>query len=95
MILGADALGRVRRSSRCKIQGERKWRDIEEAEWADDIPAFGGDMAVAHPAVIEGRTAGGMIAAWRVTGDFGLDHWVLPLVGLPWSADSSRRNVPD
>ncbi|MDO8106988.1 hypothetical protein Q6348_07225 [Isoptericola sp. b441] len=28
-------------------------------------------------------TAIALIAAWRVAGHYGLDHWVLPLVGVP------------
>ncbi len=30
-------------------------------------------------------TAIAIIAAWRVAGHFGLDHWVLPVVGVPWN----------
>ncbi len=26
-----------------------------------------------------------LIVAWRVAGNLGLDHWVLPLVGVPWT----------
>lgn len=34
-----------------------------------------------------------IIAAWRVAGFYGLDYWVLPLVGVPWSARNERRAV--
>ena len=36
-------------------------------------------------------TAGALIAAWRVAGYYGLDNWVLPLVGVPWSRSQRER----
>ncbi|RMB61953.1 DoxX family protein [Tessaracoccus antarcticus] len=38
-------------------------------------------------------TAGALIAAWRVAGYFGLDYWVLPLVGVPWSGRVEGRHT--
>ncbi len=32
-----------------------------------------------------------LVVAWRVAGYYGLDRWVLPLVGVPWR---SRRREP-
>ena len=51
---------------------------------------FGGSAGV-NPAFA--LTAGALIAAWRVAGYYGLDNWVLPLVGVPWSR-SQRENRP-
>lgn len=38
-------------------------------------------------------TAGALIAAWRVAGYFGLDYWVLPLVGVPFSGHLEKGNT--
>ncbi len=38
-------------------------------------------------------TAGALIAAWRVAGYYGLDNWVLPLVGVPWSKGAQDGGV--
>lgn len=48
---------------------------------------FGGSAGV-NPAFA--LTAGALIAAWRVAGYYGLDYWVLPLVGVPWSRSEPR-----
>lgn len=32
-----------------------------------------------------------LIVAWRVAGNLGLDHWVLPLVGVPWTPRTAGR----
>jgi len=32
-----------------------------------------------------------LMLAWRIAGYYGLDHWVLPLLGTPWSASQIRR----
>lgn len=39
--------------------------------------------------------AGALIAAWRVAGYFGLDAWVLPLVGVPWSGRMEEGRSSD
>ncbi len=49
---------------------------------------FGGSAGV-NPAFA--LTAGALIAAWRVAGYYGLDNWVLPLVGVPWSRSQRER----
>lgn len=40
-------------------------------------------------------TAAAIIAAWRVAGHYGLDRWVLPLVGVPWARRAGRGGVPE
>lgn len=51
---------------------------------------FGGSAGV-NPAFA--LTAGALIAAWRVAGYYGLDNWVLPLVGVPWSRAQRERGA--
>jgi thiosulfate dehydrogenase [quinone] large subunit len=37
-----------------------------------------------------------IIAAWRVAGYYGLDRWVLPTVGVPWTRSRTpSREAPD
>jgi thiosulfate dehydrogenase [quinone] large subunit len=37
-----------------------------------------------------------IIAAWRVAGYYGLDRWVLPTVGVPWTRSrEGSREAPD
>ena len=42
-----------------------------------------------------------LVLAWRIAGYWGLDRWLLPLLGTPWTgrlhnarADTSPGNVP-
>jgi thiosulfate dehydrogenase [quinone] large subunit len=32
-----------------------------------------------------------LILAWKTAGWYGLDRWLLPLVGTPWAAGRVRR----
>lgn len=35
----------------------------------------------------------GLILAWRVAGYYGVDRWLLPILGTPWRAQVSRRPI--
>lgn len=35
----------------------------------------------------------GIVMAWRIAGWYGLDRWLLPALGKPWSARCTRRAV--
>ena len=36
-----------------------------------------------------------LILAWKVAGWYGLDRWLLPLLGTPWSWDDGHRSAVD
>ena len=33
----------------------------------------------------------GLMLAWRVAGYYGLDRWLLPMLGTPWRAPVAQR----
>jgi len=35
-----------------------------------------------------------LVLAWRIAGYYGLDYWVLPLLGAPAGRFSRRRSAP-
>ena len=37
----------------------------------------------------------GLILSWRVAGFFGLDQWLIPLLGVPWKKRSAETLAPD
>lgn len=54
---------------------------------------FGGSDGV-NPAYAVAAVA--IIAAWRVAGSYGLDRWVLPTIGVPWTRSrAASRQAPD
>jgi thiosulfate dehydrogenase [quinone] large subunit len=36
----------------------------------------------------------GLMLAWKVAGYYGLDRYLLPLLGTPWRQHSTARNEP-
>jgi thiosulfate dehydrogenase [quinone] large subunit len=30
-----------------------------------------------------------LVLSWKIAGYYGLDHWLLPLLGTPWPSDES------
>ena len=36
----------------------------------------------------------GLILAWKVAGYYGLDRWLLPILGVPWSRESAVQTTP-
>jgi thiosulfate dehydrogenase [quinone] large subunit len=41
-----------------------------------------------------GIAALGLVLAWRVAGYYGLDRWLLPLLGTPWTGSLARYKGP-
>jgi thiosulfate dehydrogenase [quinone] large subunit len=37
----------------------------------------------------------GIILAWRVAGYYGVDRWLLPILGTPWSPNVAESRAPD
>jgi thiosulfate dehydrogenase [quinone] large subunit len=37
----------------------------------------------------------GVILAWRVAGYYGVDRWLLPILGTPWSPNVAESRAPD
>jgi thiosulfate dehydrogenase [quinone] large subunit len=36
-----------------------------------------------------------LVLAWKVAGHFGLDRWLLPILGTPWNRDRTNRATTD
>lgn len=36
-----------------------------------------------------------IVLAWRVAGYYGVDHWLLPLLGTPWTRSLTRQKTAD
>ena len=36
-----------------------------------------------------------LVLAWRIAGFLGLDHWLLPVLGTPWTGSLRRRRAEE
>lgn len=36
-----------------------------------------------------------LVLAWRIGGYYGIDRWLLPLLGTPWTGTLAKRNEPE
>ena len=50
---------------------------------------------VMDPNLVTGVETLFLILAWRIAGYYGIDHWLLPLVGTPWTGSLIRRKKPE